>query len=239
MAFDIIPYGQNALLIKKEEDLGNNRAWIYHVFNELKTKPLEGLVELIPGANDIACCFQFGTDIQAAISSLIKKLAGLHPDELLKKRKWRVPVCYDEAFAYDKKLLVKELGMDWFQIVQLHASEEYELQFHGFLPGFPYMGRLHPQLWTSRHRSPRKKVEAGSVGIALGLTGIYPFNSPGGWKLIGRTPLPMMNIEAERAIINFELGDIVNFVQIGVQEFHSIKNDFIDGKITVDEFIQT
>jgi KipI family sensor histidine kinase inhibitor len=104
------------------------------------------------------------------------------------------------------------------QVIELHSSVEYQVYFLGFVPGFAYLGELPEGLVTPRLATPRRKVPAGSVGIAGNQTGVYPFATPGGWRLLGRTPLAMFR--ADRAELSLlSIGDRVKFVPISREEF--------------------
>ncbi|MBN7813128.1 5-oxoprolinase subunit PxpB [Algoriphagus sp. H41] len=111
------------------------------------------------------------------------------PPKELPSRIWEVPVCYDPHNGRDLADLALRHRMSINQLIELHSAQTYRLHFFGFLPGFMYLNGLPPQLHTPRKAIPDRKVEAGSVAIGGGQTGIYPQESPGGWHLIGRTPL--------------------------------------------------
>jgi KipI family sensor histidine kinase inhibitor len=107
-----------------------------------------------------------------------------------------IPVCYDVDFGPDLQDVAQHAGLSVEEVVRLHSSPTYLVWFLGFSPGFAYLGGLPEVLHTPRLATPRPSVAGGSVGIAGGQTGIYPVDSPGGWKLIGRTPLRMFDCEA-------------------------------------------
>ena len=133
-----------------------------------------------------------------------------------------IPVCYETEYASDLESMsnLKHLSTD--EIIELHTSKLYRVYMIGFLPGFPYMGEVDPQLIQARKLKP-SPVKAGSVGIAGAQTGIYPFNSPGGWNIIGRTPFNLFNAEMAQPVW-LKAGDQVKFYAIGKEEFESIKS---------------
>ncbi|WP_096552269.1 5-oxoprolinase subunit PxpB [Ureibacillus thermosphaericus] len=106
-----------------------------------------------------------------------------------------IPVCYDEEFAIDMERIIEYTGLSYEEIVNIHSSKTYEVFLMGFLPGFPYLGILDARLRVPRLPKARKNVEAGSVGIGGIQTGIYSLSSPGGWNILGRTPVQLFNFQ--------------------------------------------
>ena len=136
----------------------------------------------------------------------------------MKPRLVEVPVCYDVEFALDLELVAQHCGLSPNDVVARHAAARYDVRCVGFTPGFPFLGGLPAKLATPRRKSPRPAVPAGSVGIGGPQTGIYPLRSPGGWNIIGRTPLRLFDVTREPAAL-FRAGDRVHFFQIGRDEF--------------------
>ncbi|HKP31407.1 MAG TPA: 5-oxoprolinase subunit PxpB [Chitinophagaceae bacterium] len=123
-----------------------------------------------------------------------------------------VPVCYEDEFAHDLQFVSETTGMTPQEIVRIHTSKEYYVFMIGFIPGFAYMGELDEQIQVPRKERP-EMVSAGSVGIASGQTGIYPLESPGGWHIIGRTPLKLFDKDSKRPVL-FSPGQHVQFQPI-------------------------
>jgi inhibitor of KinA len=130
-----------------------------------------------------------------------------------------VPVCYEEPFGIDSNAVLKEKGISKEELIHLHTSKTYLVYMIGFLPGFPYMGVVDEKLMMSRKQEPIA-VTAGSVGITGRQTGIYPFNSPGGWQIIGRTPLCLFDSQKELQPSLLRAGDRVRFYAIDAASFH-------------------
>jgi inhibitor of KinA len=129
-----------------------------------------------------------------------------------------IPVCYGGEFGPDLAEVCALHGMTPAQAIELHSAAEYLVYFLGFVPGFAYLGELPEQLVTPRLAAPRRKVAAGSVGIAGNQTGVYPLATPGGWRLIGRTPVRMFR--AERDGLSFlSIGDRVLFTPVSPEQF--------------------
>ena len=130
--------------------------------------------------------------------------------ELPPVRTVEIPVSYGGEYGPDLNDVAALHGLSAHDVVRLHSEAVYTVYFLGFVPGFAYMGGLPEALATPRLPAPRKRVEAGSVGIGGGQTGVYPFPTPGGWRLIGRTPLPMFQAGRENMSL-LEIGDQVRF----------------------------
>lgn len=134
-------------------------------------------------------------------------------------REFSVPVCYHPDFGYDLKLMAAARQISINELIHLHCSKSYRVYMIGFLPGFAYMGKVHEKLAMPRKSQPRE-VEAGSVGIAGWQTGIYPLPSPGGWQIIGRTPLKLFEQMKDSPVL-LAAGDTVKFYPISREEFES------------------
>lgn len=129
----------------------------------------------------------------------------------------RIPVCYEGEYGPDLDLFIREKGLPREDIIRLHTSPAYLVYMIGFLPGFPYLGKVDPGLEMHRKERP-VPVSAGGVGIAGNQTGIYPLNSPGGWQIIGRTPLKLFDPYSATPV-RLKIGDRVQFFSVTKQEF--------------------
>lgn len=137
------------------------------------------------------------------------------------RRRVEVPVCYDEEFGPDLAALAAAAGLTPTEAAALHRSVEYRVYMLGFTPGFPYLGPVPAALAAPRLAEPRLRVPAGSVGIAGEQTGIYPLESPGGWRLIGRTPLRLYE-PARTPPFLLAPGDVVRFVPIDRRTYEEL-----------------
>ncbi|MGC0773166.1 MAG: 5-oxoprolinase subunit PxpB [Candidatus Acidiferrum sp.] len=134
-----------------------------------------------------------------------------------------LPVCYGGDYGPDLKDVAEMHGITAERVIELHATTTYTTYFLGFAPGFAYLGQLPEALATPRLASPRKFVPKGSVGIAGSQTGVYPISTPGGWRLLGRTPLVMFRPEREEMSL-LSIGDRVHFVPISREQFAKLEN---------------
>jgi inhibitor of KinA len=132
-----------------------------------------------------------------------------------------IPVCYGGEYGPDLDALAELRGLHAADVIELHASAEYTASFIGFVPGFAYLSGLPEQIGAPRLTAPRQKVPPGSVGIAGSQTGVYPFATPGGWRLIARTPVKMFDPTAH-PVSRIQLGDKVRFQPISAEEFERI-----------------
>lgn len=140
-----------------------------------------------------------------------------------------IPVCYEEPFALDLERVASENKLSPQQIIELHSQSIYTVYMLGFSPGFPYLGGLAKELITPRLSAPRQEIPAGSVAIGGQQTGIYPYKSPGGWNVVGCTPLNMFDSWREKPSL-LQPGDKVKFVPISTAEFELIRKGMADEK---------
>ena len=139
-----------------------------------------------------------------------------------RKRVFEIPVCYGGVYGPDIQNIADHAGLSVEEVIQIHTSRDYLIYMLGFLPGFTYLGGLDERIHTPRLANPRIRIPAGSVGIGGSQTGIYPMDSPGGWQLMGMTPVKTYDPDREVPIL-VEAGDYIRFVAIDEDEFHRIK----------------
>ena len=229
-ALTISPLGDGALLVSfgNEMDADVN-ANVLQLFHQLKGRwPF--VLDLVPAYSSLAVYydgFALHTKEKSAFETLKELLRPLL-QQLPKKegtggRNMRIPVCYATPFAPDLEELAAQKNLSPADVIQLHTSRSYRVYMIGFLPGFPYMGKVDSRLATGRRSSPRTAVTAGSVGIAGEQTGIYPFDSPGGWNIIGRTPLPLFDPNRKEPVL-LQPGDNVTFYPISEDAFKNYQS---------------
>lgn len=202
--------------------------YILQLFHQYQRLRLPGIKDCIPAYTTITFVYDAlyflnrKIDPTDTIQALVDEL--LIPNAITHKKKTnnivRIPVCYETICAPDLLSLasIKEITTD--ELIQLHSSTTYRVFMNGFLPGFAYMGKVDEKINAPRLDSPRQKVPAGSVGIAGDQTGIYPMESPGGWQLIGRTPISLFNTDAYKPCL-LEPGDQVQFYPISWNAFQN------------------
>ena len=157
-------------------------------------------------------------------ATLRRHLARLAEVKLPAPRHLEIPVCYGGEFGPDLAEVCALHGITEARTIELHASVEYMVYFLGFVPGFAYLGELPKELVTPRLAEPRKRVPVASVGIAGNQTGVYPFATPGGWRLLGRTPLKMFRAERDGLSL-LSIGDHVRFTPISRERFAELERE--------------
>ena len=153
----------------------------------------------------------------------------------LNSRFIEIPVCYETPYALDMGEVKEKTGLNAQEIIDTHCQETYKVYMLGFVAGFAYLGSLPKQLFCPRKTEPRKEVLAGSVGLAGLQTGIYPANAPGGWQIIGRTPVPTFNPKADNPTL-FKAGDSVKFKSISSAEFEEIEKQVSSNIFNLEEY---
>ncbi len=142
----------------------------------------------------------------------------------INRRLHHIPVCYDQRFGIDMEYVIKKKKMTLQRVISLHTTPTYNVSFLGFSPGFPFLTGMDQELATPRKDSPRLEVPKGSVGIAGGQTGIYPSSSPGGWQIIGRTPVNLLLLTDDRPTL-LAPGDQVRFYPITKTAFEQLQKE--------------
>ena len=187
----------------------------------LQSKPIAGVRNLHPAYGSLLLKFDAQKwrhgDLEEKLRQYLERINDV---QLPEARLLEIPVCYGGALGPDLNAVAELCGVTPEQVVELHTSTTYLVYFLGFVPGFAYLGELHEKLATPRLATPRRKVPAGSVAIAGNQTGVYPFETPGGWRLLGRTPLAMFQADRDGLSL-LSLGDLVKFAPITRQQFEA------------------
>lgn len=174
---------------------------------------IRGILNHHPAYSSVLVDFDPRLRESAEIEALLRELAGENGADGAIERTVEIPVIYGGEYGADLEDVARHTGLPAERVVELHSSAEYLVYFLGFSPGFPYLGGLPAELSTPRLPAPRKLVPGGSVAIGGSQTGIYPVDSPGGWRIIGRTPLRLFDAEALPPAL-LAMGDRVRFVPI-------------------------
>jgi inhibitor of KinA len=191
----------------------------------LELHPPAGVTEVVPAFTTVTVFYDLAhigsyEQLCAELRTRAGRAASRPPFETGKLVE--IPVCYGGDFGPDLTAVAERAGLSPDEAAQLHQRTEYRVHAIGFLPGFPYLGGLPARLRTPRRASPRLQVPAGSVAIGGAQTGIYPLASPGGWNLIGRTPLALFRAEAHPSA-RLRVGDRVKFRPLSPEEFAAWK----------------
>ena len=201
--FQINFHGDSTLVIEfgKDIDVYTNKL-VQFVFSKTEKRLYKNLFikDIYPTYNSLVINYDNLTiDYQALkkkIESLLFEIIDNYDKNLSNDKVLEIPVKYGGEFGPDLKIMSKTLNISEGSIINIHSSAIYRIYMIGFMPGFPYLGGLDERISFPRLSTPRIKVPAGSVGIAGKQTGIYPFESPGGWNIIGRTELSLFDVDA-------------------------------------------
>jgi len=199
------------------------------LFNYLLQHPLEAMIEAVPAYSSLSIYFDCSMlrkkifpqkrVYEWIINELHKLMHYDFKGAEAEKHIIRIPVCYEDEFAIDLNFIAQQKNISSQEVIHLHISRQYRVYMLGFLPGFAYMGEVEEEIAMPRKPQPQQ-ILAGSVGITGRQTGIYPLNSPGGWQIIGRTPLKIFDKgKVEPCLL--KAGDYVEFYSITADEFEN------------------
>jgi len=237
---EIVPLGDSALIVRvrdrfddaPEETLNE----VLQTFQQLRGAGIPGVIEVAPAYTSIAV---FYDPVQVAkasgqpdrafdwLNERVRRVVAAGAGRRERRRTKRnvpsveIPVCYDPEFTPDLDGVARHAQISTKEVVDLHSAGEYRVSCIGFVPGFPFLTGLSKKLATPRRAVPRKEIAPGSVGIGGAQTGIYPLRSPGGWNLIGRTPLQLFDPQKDPPTL-LRAGDRVRFRAITREEFDSL-----------------
>lgn len=200
---------------------------------ELERRKIPGIVEWVPGYCTLMICYD---PLLLPYKQLVSLLEEMEEDlaniEMPPSRVVYIPTCYGGEFGPDLDFVAQHAGLEPEQVIEIHSSVEYLVYFVGFTPGFPFLGGMPESIAAPRLPSPRAAIPAGSVGIAGKQTGIYPIESPGGWRLIGRTPLKLYDPHREEPFL-LRAGDYVRFEPIDLPSYKEICSLVEQGQYSV------
>jgi len=183
-----------------------------------------GVVELIPTYRSVVILYDPSLTHPSRLMEQVLVLEeGLSRIEIPPPVTVEIPVCYGGEFGPDIGFVARSHDLTQGDVIRLHSEPAYLIYMLGFTPGFPYLGGLPEALHTPRLETPRTLVPAGTVGIANAQTGIYSIDSPGGWRLVGRTPVKIFDPQRQNPFL-FKAGDLLKFRPISKQEFQRIED---------------
>jgi len=216
----IEPLGDSAAIVAWRS-LDEVAAWraVQNATEHLDRNRLDGVIAISPAFMSLTVYYDCGkwawTEAEKWIADSLSSVPRALKTTL---RTMEIPVCYDLEFALDLTAVATAHDLNTSDVIHLHSSASYVVQMIGFSPGFPYLAGLPSQLHTPRRASPRIQVPAGSVAIGGEQTGIYSCNTPGGWNIIGRTPVQLFDPQRDPPCL-LRTGDAIRFVPIDRQQF--------------------
>lgn len=233
----IKPLGDQALCITFGREITMEVSKrIREVSKQLSNMEIPGVIELLPTYCTLMVSYQPTVISYRQLTAQIeKKLEAIQTVALTETaRRIYIPVCYGGEYGPDLPFVAQHAGITEKEVIERHSGRDYPIFMLGFLPGFPYLGAMDPSLYMPRLSAPRLKIEAGSVGIGGTQTGIYPSASPGGWRLIGRTPVKLFDPKRTPSI-PYSVGELIRFVPISPKEYEEIEKQGDGYCLKVDE----
>jgi KipI family sensor histidine kinase inhibitor len=225
MAPRVLHAGDSALVV----EFGNSidmeiNACVQSLRKEIERRPFRGFIETVPTYRSLLISFNpllVPDGLEETVSRMAESAENSKKAGSGEKKILTVPTCYEGIFAPDIEKVALNAGISIEEVVRRHSGQDCYCYMLGFVPGYSYLGGMDPSLETPRLKEPREKIPAGSVAIGGKQTGIYPIESPGGWNLIGKTPLRLFD-SARTPAIFLEAGMWVRFVPISAAEFEGL-----------------
>ncbi|WP_255594105.1 5-oxoprolinase subunit PxpB [Pontibacter sp. HSC-14F20] len=226
--FRLYPLGDSAITVQFGDNIDKATHTRVRAFSSyLERHPFIGFVEQVPAYTTVTVYYnpweasEQGfhnpyTRVTEQLQHILK--VARENDKAAAPRVVEIPVCYNGSFGPDLEYVARHTRLTPQEVIASHLRCKYRVYMIGFAPGFPYLGGMAKKLTTPRKQNPKPHIPAGSVGIAGGQTGIYPIETPGGWQLIGRTPLLLFDPNREQPSL-LQAGDEVKFVAISEDEF--------------------
>ena len=182
------------------------------------------IIEVVQSINSLLIIFDINKISANDLIKDLKRIEDMEDDLYESNKTWQIPVCYDLKFAIDLENFAKEKKLSTSEIINIHKSKVYDVLSMGFLPGFMYLGFTDKNLHCERKEVPSLDIKKGSIGIALNQTCIYPQNSPGGWHIIGVSPLNFFDLKSNNPCFA-KPGDKIQFTEISIKQFQKMKKE--------------
>jgi inhibitor of KinA len=216
---NIQPFSERALLVNFEQRIAPEvNDQVVQLARALEESGIPGLQYLIPAYCSLTVGYAPEMTDYDTLSAQIERLQETaQKEEARTPCRVEIPVSYADEYALDKEAVIQRTGLPWEEVIRLHTSQVYRVYMLGFLPGFPYLGKLPEALYCPRRARPRRRVPGLSVGLAGWQSGIYPFEAPGGWQVIGRAAIPVFDAAREEMFL-LRAGDEVVFRERGEVE---------------------
>lgn len=224
--------GEQGLVV----EFGNNidaavNARVHRLAQALRPMLQREVLELVPTYRSLMVYFD---PLRISRTDLIRRITDLAEQEVATAENVSaakvvyIPVCYGGEYGPDLEFVARHTGLSETEVVAIHTSTPYQVYMLGFTPGFPYLGGMSERIAAPRLAQPRTKIPAGSVGIAGSQTGLYPIESPGGWQIIGQTPVKAFDPDASAPFL-FAAGEYLQFVSITPEEYQRIRQEVTAG----------
>src|SRR5262245_30257476 len=231
--YKVLPAGDTALVVEFGDQIDRRLStWVLTLARHLNEVRLDGIVETVPTFRSLMVYYDPLVLPTAALTGRIVELMdGLAASEGA-RRTWRLPACYDERIAPDLADVAARTGLSPAQVVECHSATVYHVYMLGFMPGMAYLGDVPAELVLPRRETPRLKVPAGSLTNAFAMTCASPLDTPAGWHLIGRSPVPFLQRRPRPSAL-VDPGDKVSFVPVSLREYESLSARAAAGALTI------
>jgi inhibitor of KinA len=232
--YRLLPAGDTALSVEFGDRVDRQlSSLVLALARRLNEAKIGGVVECVPTFRSLMVYYEPLLLPFAALTERIDTLMqGLRPTQTA-GRSWRLPVCYDDSLAPDLGDVAKRTNLTQAQVIERHSALTYHVYMLGFLPGQPYMGDVAHELALPRRQSPRMRIPAGSLAIAMTMTCIFPSETPCGWHLIGRCPVPLWNLRSGDSMPLLQPGDKVGFKPVSLREYEDLLAQAADGRLDI------
>lgn len=218
------PYGDSALLVTFGDKISEAIHREVQIFLErVNKKKIKGILECFSAYASVTIQYDF---FKVSYDELVAQLEQLETEQILLEapKIVQIPVCYHANFSLDMEAVMEQTNLTKREVIRLHTAPTYLVYMLGFTPGFFYLGGMHKKLKCTRKKTPRLRIEAGAVGIANTQTGVYSVPSPGGWQIIGKTPVLIFDRKKEENPFLVKRGDRVQFYEISLKEYNKMQS---------------
>ncbi|MBF8982549.1 5-oxoprolinase subunit PxpB [Lutibacter sp. B2] len=216
--------GEKALVIEFGDEIAEKtNGKVRAMMIAIEKKDIIGIVEMTPTYRSLMVHYNpLEIDYKSLLSKLKTVEGELDHIDIPLPKVIEIPTLYGSDYGADIENVANHNGLSIEDVIKIHTSKEYLIYMLGFTPGFPYLGGMDERIATPRLQTPRTKISGGSVGIAGSQTGVYPIDSPGGWQLIGKTPLKLYDAHTDTPIL-LQAGNYIKFVPISEEEYIKIE----------------
>jgi|TARA_A100001011_G_scaffold276599_1_gene286275 inhibitor of KinA len=218
-------FNENSILISYDHQIDSEL--VYTISNNKINieKHIKGcIIEIVQSINSLLIIFDKNKVNANELISELKKIENTENNYLRSNKIWQIPVCYDIKYAVDLESLANDKQLSPSEIIDIHKSKVYDVLSMGFLPGFMYLGFTHENLYCERKYSPSLHIKKGSIGVALNQTCIYPQDSPGGWHIIGISPIDFFDLGSKTPCFA-KPGDKIRFIEISSKQYQKMKKE--------------